>query len=271
MRCGLASTCAAIVERQARIVVREHFELRREPLDTRLETPQRILRQQAADETELVAVAVEARVEEFRCDAPDEERVNRAILAPREVSRCEFAQALRLAELRDPELLEPQHQIDELGVADLECRNDLLEFPVVDDEISHQQQLRIGDEHPFLLIAQPGDEASLLRLLQKIFERDLQHFADAVEPLQREGAATEIALDRGLADTESPRKLAVGDILSPQAGFQVAHQGFRIGHASLLGYHQTIPTSPPGVTSSASLATRTRPVRAFVPRQPAAR
>ena len=80
--------------------MREHFELRREPLDTRLETPQRILRQQAADETELVAVAVEARVEEFRCDAPDEERVNRAILAPREVSRCEFAQALRLARIR---------------------------------------------------------------------------------------------------------------------------------------------------------------------------
>ena len=144
--------------------------------------------------------------------------------------------------------------VDQLARADLKRRDDLLELPVVRGEVRDQQQLRLADDSLLLLGAELGERRRPRRRLQQLFQREVQHLADPIQPLQREPAAAQVALHRRLAEPQPLRQLPIGDALLPQARLESASAACanRPPSSLLLWYNNTILGRSPGVTADVS-------------------
>src|SRR5277367_4273095 len=101
----------------------------------------------------------------------------------------------------DAQLVELQQDMDELVFRQLENRDDLVESPVIDDQIGDHEGMGISRQGLLLSLTELGQGGAVARLDQ-FGNRNAQRITDPIQPLQRKISPREIALDGGFADAD---------------------------------------------------------------------
>ena len=106
---------------------------------------------------------------------------------------------------------------------DGEARDDLRQRPAVDQEVGHQQQLRVGEQRFLLLGRELREEfAALVHELDEVADLEPDLVADLLEPLERERLAREQPLDARFAQPDARGELGVGHALRLQVALELA-------------------------------------------------
>ncbi len=170
------------------------------------------------------------RLEVLRNKASYKEPVNRTVGAPCKVSGSELLNPVGWSVFNDFQAVEPKQNIDQLIVVHLKRRDDFLEFPVIDDQVGDDKNLRLIGKRDFLRFTQLCHESQVLGWLHQVIQCEADPGTDLVEPTQREIASTHISLDRGFANSNPPGQLPVSQLAGTQGRFDTLQQSRCGGH-----------------------------------------
>src|ERR1700747_3141731 len=92
----------------------------------------------------------------------------------------------------DVQAIEAQQDVDEFVFIHAKARDNVAKLPIVHEQVSHNQQLGLGNESKLLRLAQVGYQVQSFGPLHQVIQCKAEGCANLIEPTQGEVSPAQI-------------------------------------------------------------------------------